>query len=91
MQPPDRLRCALPGGRSGDEGQRRVRRHRSGPLRRAHRLTGHNAVGRRAEELGLTFGKDELRDITKKIKALADAGPLSMEQLDSILREWVVA
>lgn len=57
----------------------------------AHRLTGHNAVGRRAEELGLTFGKDELRTITQRIKSLADAGPLSMEQLDSILRDWVVA
>jgi len=57
----------------------------------AHRLTGHNAVGRRAEELGLRFGKDELRTITKEIKSLADAGPLSMDQLDSILREWVVA
>jgi len=57
----------------------------------AHRLTGHNAVGRRAEELGLEFGKDELRAITQRIKALADAGPLSMDQLDAILREWVVA
>ncbi len=57
----------------------------------AHRLTGHNAVGRRAQELGLEFGKDELRHITKKIKALADAGPLSMDQLDALLREWVVA
>jgi homocitrate synthase len=57
----------------------------------AHRLTGHNAVGKRAEELGLTFGKDELRTITKQIKALADAGPLSMDQLDNLLREWVVA
>ena len=57
----------------------------------AHRLTGHNAVGKRAEELGLTFGKDELREITRKIKTLADAGPLSMDQLDSLLREWVVA
>jgi hypothetical protein len=57
----------------------------------AHRLTGHNAVGKRAEELGLTFGKDELREITLKIKALADAGPLSMDQLDNLLREWVVA
>jgi homocitrate synthase len=57
----------------------------------AHRLTGHNAVGRRAEELGLQFGKDDLREITKRIKAMADAGPLSMEQLDTVLREWVVA
>ncbi|HEX9436968.1 MAG TPA: homocitrate synthase [Candidatus Limnocylindria bacterium] len=57
----------------------------------AHRLTGHNAVGRRAEELGLSFGKDDLREVTKRIKAMADAGPLSMDQLDTVLREWVVA
>ena len=57
----------------------------------AHRLTGHNAVGKRAEELGLTFGKTELREITQRIKAMADAGPLSMDQLDAVLREWVVA
>ncbi len=57
----------------------------------AHRLTGYNAVGKRAEQLGLTFGKAELREITRKIKAMADAGPLSMDQLDAVLREWVVA
>jgi len=57
----------------------------------AHRLTGHNAVGKRAEQLGLTFGKQELREITQRIKAMADAGPLSMDQLDAVLREWVVA
>jgi homocitrate synthase len=57
----------------------------------AHRLTGYNAVGKRAEQLGLTFGKTELREITQKIKAMADAGPLSMDQLDAVLREWVVA
>jgi homocitrate synthase len=57
----------------------------------AHRLTGYNAVGKRAEQLGLTFGKTELREITRRIKAMADSGPLSMEQLDSVLRDWVVA
>ncbi len=57
----------------------------------AHRLTGRHAVGRRATELGLEFGEDELKKITAHIKALADAGPLSMEQLDSLLRQWVVA
>lgn len=57
----------------------------------AHRLTGRHAIGRRASELGLEFGEDELKQITRKIKALADAGPLSMDQLDSLLREWVVA
>src|SRR5207244_11325507 len=57
----------------------------------AHRLTGHNAVGKRAEQLGLTLGKAELREITKRIKAMADSGPLSMDQLDSVLRESVMA
>jgi len=57
----------------------------------AHRLTGYNAVGRRAEELGLSFGKAELREITRQIKTMADAGPLSMEQLDTVLRTWAVA
>ncbi|MGH2450080.1 MAG: homocitrate synthase [Candidatus Limnocylindria bacterium] len=57
----------------------------------AHRLTGRHAIGNRAKELGLEFGEDELKQITRKIKTLADAGPLSMEQLDSLLREWVVA
>jgi homocitrate synthase len=57
----------------------------------AHRLTGYNAVGKRAEQLGLTFGKAELREVTRRIKAMADAGPLSMDQLDTVLRDWVVA
>ena len=57
----------------------------------AHRLTGHNAVGVRARELGLEFGRDELREITRQIKAMADSGPLSMDQLDAVLRQWVVA
>jgi homocitrate synthase len=57
----------------------------------AHRLTGRHAIGRRAKELGLEYGEQELKDITRKIKAMADAGPLSMQQLDTILREWVVA
>lgn len=57
----------------------------------AHRLTGRHAIGRRAKELGLEFGETELKDITKRIKAMADAGPLSMDKLDGLLREWVVA
>jgi len=57
----------------------------------AHRLTGKHAIDHRAKELGLEFGEDELRKITRRIKTLADSGPLSMDQLDSLLREWVVA
>ena len=50
-----------------------------------------HAIGNRARELGLEFGEQELKDITKRIKAMADAGPLSMDTLDGLLREWVVA
>ena len=57
----------------------------------AHRLTGKHAIDHRAKELGLEFGEDELRKITRRIKTLADSGPLSMDQLDLLLREWVVA
>ena len=57
----------------------------------AHRLTGKHAIDHRAKELGLSFGEDELKQITRRIKTLADNGPLSMDQLDSLLREWVVA
>ena len=57
----------------------------------AHRLTGRHAINHRAKELGLEFGEDELKKVTRRIKTLADAGPLSMDQLDSLLREWVVA
>jgi homocitrate synthase len=57
----------------------------------AHRLTGRHAIGNRARELGLEFGEQELKDITRRIKAMADDGPLSMDKLDGLLREWVVA
>src|SRR5688572_29551247 len=57
----------------------------------AHRLTGRHAIGNRAKELGLEFGEQELKVITRRIKAMADDGPLSMDKLDGLLREWVVA
>src|SRR5437667_976049 len=57
----------------------------------AHRLSGQPAINHRSKELGLEFGEDELKEITRRIKTLADAGPLSMDKLDSLLREWVVA
>ena len=48
--------------------------------------------GRRApRELGLELGNDEQSEITRHIKALADAGPRSMDQLDTVLRQGEVA
>jgi homocitrate synthase len=55
------------------------------------RLTGRHAIAYRAREMGITFGETELRAITRRIKELADAGQLSEEQIDRVLREWVTA
>jgi homocitrate synthase len=55
------------------------------------RLTGKHAVAYRAREMGLKFGEGELRDITARIKAMADSGQLSEEEIDRVLREWVTA
>ncbi|HEY6104592.1 MAG TPA: homocitrate synthase [Anaeromyxobacteraceae bacterium] len=55
------------------------------------RLTGKHAVAYRAREMGLTFGEAELQALTRRIKALADEGQLSEEELDRVLREWVTA
>jgi homocitrate synthase len=55
------------------------------------RLTGRHAIAYRAREMGITFGETELKTITRRIKELADAGELSEEQIDKVLREWVTA
>ena len=55
------------------------------------RLTGKHAVAYRAREMGLKFGEGELREITARIKDMADRGQLSAEEIDRVLREWVTA
>lgn len=55
------------------------------------KLTGRHAIAARAEELGLAFGETELKRLTQHIKSLADRGQLTLEELDSVLREWVLA
>ncbi|WP_242393044.1 homocitrate synthase [Anaeromyxobacter oryzisoli] len=55
------------------------------------RLTGRHAIAYRAREMGITFGESELKAITRRIKELADAGELSEEQIDEVLRDWVTA
>jgi homocitrate synthase len=55
------------------------------------RLTGRHAIAYRAREMGITFGESELKAITRRIKEMADAGELSEEQIDKVLREWVTA
>jgi len=55
------------------------------------RLTGRHAIAYRAREIGLTFGEQELRSITHRIKEMADKGELSEAEIDEVLREWVIA
>src|SRR5512137_834921 len=55
------------------------------------RLTGRAAIAYRAREMGITFGESELKEITRRIKELADAGELSESDIDRVLREWVTA
>jgi homocitrate synthase len=51
------------------------------------KLTGWNALSQRARELDLHLSDDEVRALTKKVKALADDGDLELEQVDDMLRE----
>lgn len=53
----------------------------------AHRLTGWNAVRARAEQIGLSLTDEEARTITARIKAAADAGNVTLEHVDAMLRE----
>jgi len=55
----------------------------------AHRLTGWNAIKARAEQLGLTMTDEQLKAATAHIKTLADAKPLSLADVDGVLRRWV--
>lgn len=55
----------------------------------AHRLTGWNAVKHRAEQLGLELSDDQIKEVTRHIKALADEKPLNLSDVDAILHRWV--
>lgn len=56
----------------------------------AHRLTGWNAVKSRAEQLGLALDDAQVRELTKKIKALADCQAMTLDHVDHLLREAAV-
>jgi homocitrate synthase len=56
-----------------------------------HRLTGRHAIASRATALGLTLTDDKLRTLTSEVKRRADAGPLSNDELDELLRGSVPA
>jgi homocitrate synthase len=52
----------------------------------AHRLTGWNAVRYRADQLGLTLTDEDIKRITEQIKFLSDERTLTLNDVDSLLR-----
>lgn len=50
------------------------------------RLTGWNAVKSRVEQLKLVLSDDQVKDVTNKIKELADVRTQSMDDVDTVLR-----
>ena len=52
----------------------------------AHRLVGRNAIRDRAMTLGVHISEDMLPLVTAQVKALADARPISLQDVDHILR-----
>ncbi len=55
-------------------------------LQLGSRLTGRNAIAARTAELGLTLSREVLEALTRQIKALADHGDLSPEEVDVLIR-----
>ena len=54
----------------------------------ASRLTGWNAIKSRTEQLGLNMTDAQVKQVTVKIKALADVRPLAIDDADSIIRNF---
>ncbi|RYP80354.1 hypothetical protein DL769_002503 [Monosporascus sp. CRB-8-3] len=52
------------------------------------RITGWNAVRNRADQLGLHMTDDQVKEVTAKIKQMADIRPLAIDDTDSILRSF---
>ena len=50
------------------------------------RITGWHAVKSRVEQLQLEMTEAQIKDVTAKIKELADVKTQSMEDVDSVLR-----
>jgi len=55
----------------------------------AHRLTGWNAIRARADQLNLNLPDEEIKAATRHIKNLADEKPIGLDDVDSILRDWM--
>ncbi|KAJ2340342.1 homocitrate synthase lys21, partial [Coemansia sp. RSA 2618] len=53
-----------------------------------HRLTGWNAVKNRVDQLSLGLSDADCKRVTNKIKNLADIRPLSLDDVDKLLRMY---
>ena len=53
----------------------------------AHRLTGWNAIKNRVQQLNLTLADDQIRTLTSRIKATADSGQMTLDDVDSLIYE----
>ncbi|SPO04936.1 probable homocitrate synthase, mitochondrial precursor [Cephalotrichum gorgonifer] len=54
----------------------------------ATRLTGWNSIKSRVEQLGLTMTDEQTKEVTAKIKELADIRPIAIDDADSIIRTF---
>jgi homocitrate synthase len=54
------------------------------------RYTGRHAVGQRARELGMRLSEEEIGQLTGALKTRAEAGALSLDEVDAFMRAWYV-
>ncbi|KAL6693571.1 homocitrate synthase [Trichoderma pleuroticola] len=52
------------------------------------RITGWNAIRARCEQLGLKMTDEEVKEVTARIKKMADIRPLAIDDTDSILHSY---
>jgi homocitrate synthase len=60
-----------------------LRRH----IEVASRLTGKAAIRHRASELGLRLDDSTLREVTRRVKSLAEQRPINLADVDAVLNE----
>lgn len=54
----------------------------------ANRLTGWNAIKSRVDQLNLNLTDQQCKDVTSKIKLMADIRALTIDDVDSIIKEF---
>ncbi|KAI1340398.1 hypothetical protein F5Y15DRAFT_380560 [Xylariaceae sp. FL0016] len=52
------------------------------------RITGWNAIKARCDQLGLSMTDDQVKEVTAKIKQMADIRPLAIDDTDSIIHSY---